>query len=192
MSYLRSDLKRYFRNKRGLARIKMVLLTQGIWATIVFRMGSWCHRRKGKLVWPSLILPFLTVLQKVVELVTGISIPFTANIGRGLYIGHFGGIILSPDTVLGEYCNLSQGVTIGQAGRGGKQQTPVIGDRAYIGPGAKIFGGIRIGNDVAIGANAVVTKDLPDKAVAVGVPAQIISYGGSGDFVIFEGEEESM
>jgi serine O-acetyltransferase len=188
MSYLRSDLKRYFRNKRGLARIKMVLLTQGIWATIVFRMGSWCHRRKGKFVWPILILPFLTVLQKMVEIGTGISIPFTANIGRGLYIGHFGGIVLSPDTVLGEYCNLSQGVTIGQAGRGGRQLTPVIGDRAYIGPGAKIFGGIRIGNDVAIGANAVVTKDLPDKAVAVGVPAQIVNFDGSKDFVIIPEE----
>jgi serine O-acetyltransferase len=122
----------------------------------------------------------------LVEIATGISIPFTARIGPGLYIGHFGGIILSPETVLGENCNISQGVTIGQAGREGKQLTPIIGDRVYIGPGAKIFGGIKIGNDVAIGANAVVTKDLPDNAVAVGVPAKIVSYEGSKDFVIFD------
>jgi serine O-acetyltransferase len=93
---------------------------------------------------------------------------------------------LGTKTVIGENCNISQGVTIGQAGREGKQLTPIIGDRVYIGPGAKIFGGIKIGNDVAIGANAVLTKDLPDNAVAVGVPAKIVSYEGSHDFVIFD------
>ena len=86
---------------------------------------------------------------------------------------------------MGEFCNLSQGVTIGQAGRGGEQYSPVIGDRVYIAPGVKIFGKVMIGNDVAIGANAVVTKDLPDNAVAVGIPAKIVSYDSSGDFVNF-------
>ena len=74
---------------------------------------------------------------------------------------------------------------MGHARRVGSPSIPVIGDRVYLGAGAKIFGGIRIGNDVAIGANAVVTKALPDNAVAVGVPAQMISYEGSRDFVIF-------
>ena len=93
---------------------------------------------------------------------------------------------MSTNAVLGEYCNISQGITIGQAGRGGKQSTPVIGNRVYIAPGAKIFGGITIGDDVAIGANAVVTTDLPDNAVAVGIPAKIINYKGSKDFVIID------
>jgi serine O-acetyltransferase len=186
MSYLSKDLKRYFRNKSFLPRVKTVLLTQGIWAIIVFRMGSWCHVRKAKYFLLRFALPFLTIAQKLIEIATGISIPFTTRIGPGLYIGHFGGIILSPQAVLGENCNISQGVTIGQAGREGKQLTPIIGDRVYIGPGAKIFGGIKIGNDIAVGANAVVTKDLPDNAVAVGVPAKIISYEGSKDFVIIE------
>ena len=75
-------------------------------------------------------------------------------------------------------------MVIGHAGRGGKQFVPIIGDRVYIGPGAKLFGKIRIGNDVAIGANAVVTKDVPDNAVVVGVPAKIISYKGSSDFIL--------
>jgi serine O-acetyltransferase len=181
----REDLKRYFKKRTNiLTKIKIVLSTQGIWAIAVFRAGSWCHNRKNKYPPLKVILPFLTILQKMVEILTGIVIPFTAKIGKGLYIGHFGNIILSTEAILGEYCNISQGCTIGQAGRGGKQLTPVIGSRVYIAPGAKIFGGITIGNDVAIGANAVVTKDLPDKAVAVGIPAQIISYDGSGDFVI--------
>ena len=185
MPYLKEDLGRYFRHQKSFwGKVKSVILTQGIWAIIVYRAGSWCHNRKGKYIWVRWALPFLTAFQKMIEITTGIVLPFTAKIGKGLYIGHFGGIILSPNSVLGDYCNISQGITIGQAGRGGAQHTPVIGDRVYIGPGAKIFGGIKIGNDVAIGANAVVTKDLPDNAVAVGVPARIINYNGSRGFVI--------
>ena len=185
MSYLKADLKRYFRKQKGLlGKAKIVLLTQGIWAIVVYRAGSWCYNHKDKYFWVRAVLPLLTILQKIIEITTGIVLPFTAKIGKGFYIGHFGGIILSPHTVFGEYCNISQGVSIGQAGRGGKQHTPIIGDRVYIAPGAKIFGRIKIGNDVAIGANAVVTKDLPDNAVAVGIPAQIISYESSRDFVI--------
>ncbi|TSK06246.1 MAG: hypothetical protein FPO08_13930 [Geobacter sp.] len=89
---------------------------------------------------------------------------------------------------MGECCNLSQGVTIGQAGRGAQQFVPVIGDRVYIGPGAKIFGKVSIGSDVAIGANAVVTKDLPDNAVAVGIPAKVINLGSSRDFINYHRE----
>ncbi|WP_202807026.1 serine O-acetyltransferase [Planktothrix agardhii] len=81
-------------------------------------------------------------------------------------------------------------MTIGVGGRGEKSGCPVIGDQVFIGPGAKIFGKIRIGNDVAIGANAVVTKDLPDNAVAMGIPAKIISYEGSQDFVILGANNE--
>lgn len=186
-SYLKKDLKRYVgKNKSLLAKIKLIVLTQGIWATVVYRAGSWCHQRKEKYIWPKVLLPFLTVVQKAMEIMTGISIPFTAKIGRGFYIGHFGGIIIGDQVELGEYCNISQGVTIGQAGRSGKQLSPVIGNRVYMGPGAKIFGGIKIGNNVAIGANAVVTKDLPDNAVAIGVPARVISYEGSQDFIVIE------
>ncbi len=64
-----------------------------------------------------------------------------------------------------------------------------LGDRVFIGAGAKILGLITIGNDVAIGANAVVTNSLPDRAVAVGVPAKIISYEGSFNFVLYENME---
>lgn len=190
--YLKYDLYRYFypddrSDTLSLAgKLRKIILTQGIWALIVYRAGSWCVRNKARLGWVRfLVLPFLTVLQKLVEIATGIEIPFTAKIGRGLYIGHFGQIILSPQAVLGECCNISQGITIGQAGRGDQQFTPIIGDRVYIGPGAKLFGKLTVGNDVAIGANAVVTRDLPDNAVAVGVPAKVISLDSSRDFINF-------
>ena len=113
----------------------------------------------------------------------GISIPLETRIGPGLYIGHFGGIHVNEHVVIGANCNLNQGVTIGKHSRGERKGCPTLGDGIYVGPGAKIFGGIRIGHDVAIGANAVVTRDLPDHAVAVGVPARVISQAGAAGYI---------
>jgi serine O-acetyltransferase len=113
----------------------------------------------------------------------GIDIPYRTQIGSGFYIGHFGGIVVHPNVVIGNNCNISQGVTIGQTNRGALAGTPVIGDNIFIGPGAKIIGNIRIGNNVAVGANAVVTKNVPDNAVVAGVPARILSMQGSASYV---------
>jgi len=184
---LRQDLDRYFflgKIDSFFSKIKVIALTQGIWAIIVYRMGSWCADAKQQKPYLGLVLPFITVFQKLVEIMTGISLTFTCKIGKGLYIGHFGSIIVGHKVVIGEYCNLSQQVAIGQAGRGGIQKSPIIGNRVYIAPGAKLFGGIKIGDNVAVGANAVVTKDVPDNAVVVGIPAKIIGYEGSKDFVV--------
>ena len=113
----------------------------------------------------------------------GISIPFVTEIGEGFYIGHFGGIVVSPHAWIGRNCNISQGVTIGYASRGKNKGAPKIGDNVYIGPGAKIVGAVRIGHHVAIGANAVVTKDVPDYSVVAGIPAKVISEDGSEGYV---------
>jgi serine O-acetyltransferase len=113
----------------------------------------------------------------------GISISYKTKIGKGLYIGHFGNIVISSQTVIGNNCNISHGVTIGVANRGPYKGIPIIGNNVYIGPGAKIFGNIKIGNNVAIGANCVVNKNIPDNAVVAGVPGVIISYKGSVDYV---------
>jgi serine O-acetyltransferase len=113
----------------------------------------------------------------------GISIPFKTQIGSGFYIGHFGCIIVHKDVKIGKNCNISQGVTIGVTNRGIKMGCPMIGDNVYIAPGAKVIGNIKIGNNVAIGANCVVTKDMPDFAVVVGVPGKIISFNGSVGYI---------
>jgi len=105
-------------------------------------------------------------------------VPFLADIGSGFYIGHYGGIIVSPFSKIGKNCNLSHGVTIGQSNRGKNKGYPVVGNNVYIGPGAKIIGRVVIGDNVAIGANCVVTKDVPDNAVVVGVPGRVISFDG--------------
>lgn len=113
----------------------------------------------------------------------GIGIPFETEIGSGFFIGHFGCIFVHPDCRIGKNCNISQGVSIGVSNRGAKKGCPTIGDNVYIGPGAKIFGAVTIGNHAAIGANCVVTKDVPDHAVVVGIPAKIISFKGSEDYI---------
>lgn len=113
----------------------------------------------------------------------GISIPLETRIGSGLYIGHFGGIVTHEKAQIGDNCNISHGVTIGKSNRGKRAGYPIIGDRVYIGPGAKVIGNVQIGNDVAIGANCVVIKDVPDNAVVVGIPARVISRNGSAGYV---------
>jgi len=113
----------------------------------------------------------------------GMSIPHVTKIGPGFYIGHFGGIVVSGRCTIGRDCNISQGVTIGQVNRGPRMGTPVIGDRVYFGPGAAVLGAVKVGSDVAIGANAVVLEDIPDHAVAVGVPARVVSLEGSEGYV---------
>ena len=104
-------------------------------------------------------------------------------IGAGFYIGHFGGIVVSPKAKIGNNCNLSQGVTIGRVNRGPKKGYPTIGNNVYVGPGAKIIGAIDLGNNVTIGANCVVTKDIPDDSVVVGIPGKVISSEGSDGYV---------
>lgn len=113
----------------------------------------------------------------------GITIPVDTKVGSGLYIGHFGGIIVNYRAEIGKNCNLSQGVTLGQANRGQNKGHPVVGDNVYIGPGAKIVGAVRIGDNVAIGANCVVTKDVPEGSVVVGVPGKVISQAGSKGYI---------
>jgi serine O-acetyltransferase len=113
----------------------------------------------------------------------GICIPCDTPIGPGLYIGHHGGIVVNDEATIGANCNLSQGITIGMSVRGDRKGCPVLGDRVYVGPGAVIIGKINIGNDVAIGANCVVTKNVKDNSVVVGIPSKVISFNGSEGYI---------
>ena len=81
--------------------------------------------------------------------------------------------------IIGKNCNISHQVTLGASNCGQKKGVPTIGDNVFIGPGAKMFGNINIGNNVAIGANCVVTKDIPENGIVIGVPGEIISWDGS-------------
>lgn len=130
------------------------------------------------------IFPFFLIVRMILthyKFKYGIYILTPTKIGKGLMIGHFGGIIIAA--TIGDNLTIPHNVTIGQAGRDERKGIPIIGDNVYIGSGARIIGKIRIGNNVAIGANCVVTKDIPDNAVVVGIPGKIISYKGSHDYI---------
>lgn len=183
------DVKRYsvLLSSSGFkAKIRMWLYTPGLWVLFCYRLGRSLDYALGGNIICKPLLWLYGFLFFLLRMLTGIDIPLEARIGEGLYIGHYGGIVIHPDVRIGANCNLSHGVTIGEGGRPGERGVPVIGERAYIGPGAKIFGRIVIGNTVAIGANAVVNTSVPDGAVVGGVPARILSDAGSGDFVIVE------
>jgi serine O-acetyltransferase len=173
------DLKRYTGYASGNSKIKKIFYTifeQGVWAIVIYRLGSWCSRFKFPIL--SLILKiFYFLLNKIIEITTGISISSKAQIGKGFYIGHCGGIFIHPNVKIGENFNIGQGVTIGTLGMG-KTGVPKLGNNVYIGAGAKLLGGITIGDNVKIGANAVVINDIPDNATAVGIPAKVVKTNG--------------
>jgi serine O-acetyltransferase len=186
---IKSDLARY-KVTDNRSYLSMLIICPGSIAGIVYRIGHWIwtYEEQFRLI-VFLLRPPYVFLKRLTEILTGIALQPQATIGEGLYIGHGGSVYVGGKVVLGSNCNLSHEVTIGVGGRGDKRGMPIIGDRIYIAPGAKLFGAIAIGNDVAIGANAVVTKSIPDRAVAVGIPAHVISRLGSFDFVFYEGME---
>ena len=142
---------------------------QGFWVMIVYRFGRW---RYG--VRPALVRKFFSMIYKAlfkfVQIITGVELPCEVDIGRNFVIDHFGGIIISGYTKIGDNCRIRTGVVIGLR-RVSEKSAPTIGNNVDIGTGAKIIGPIHIGDNVLIGANAVVLSDVPDNSIAVGVPA---------------------
>ena len=104
--------------------------------------------------------------------ITGADIPLNTNIGGGLLIPHPNGIVIHPDVRVGVNCLIHQQVTIGV--KRGNSKAPIIAGHVDIGAGAKIIGGVSIGEHAMIGANAVVTKDVEPFAIVAGIPARVI------------------
>ena len=148
------------------------LLSQGFWAIAVNRFGNWRMGIRNRV----LRMPFSIVykfLYKWVEWTCGISLNYTVKVGRRVHIWHHGGMILGAREI-GNDVHIRQNTTFGVSRRGDPRwMKPIIGDRCDIGTGAVIVGGITIGHDSGVGANAVVTKDVPPNCIAVGVPAVI-------------------
>jgi serine O-acetyltransferase len=177
---LRADIMRTYEYLQGsrLRRAVNCLRSPGVQAVIVFRFGQWLDSRPSL---PKLLLqPVYFFLNGLVQIMWGIELPRSATIGPGFYIGHFGGITIAPDVVIGRNCNISQDLTIGLSGQGERAGVPTIGDNVYLAPGARVFGKISIGNNVKIGANAVIYRDIPDNAIVVLEPGfKIVSYKGN-------------
>ncbi len=152
------------------------LSRQGLWVMIVYRLGRWRYTIRRR--WLRMPFSFLyKVLKPISEILTGIELPCETKVGRRFRIDHFGGIVISGDAVFGDDCIVRNGVTVGLKNTG-HRGSPVLGNRVDIGAGAKILGSIHIGDDVSIGANAVVLVDVPSNSVAVGVPARALPRKG--------------
>lgn len=182
------DVKRYFDNaeiKRGITNwmlFKKAFNTNTLWIIFVYRFGRWLHYDYHVPIIKTILKVFNYMISTIIPFLYNTHIQIKADIGKGLYIGHYGGIWIGP-VKMGMNCNVSQEVTIGIGGKGEQRGVPEFGNNVYIGPGAKIFGKITIGNNVAIGANSVVSKNISDNAVVVGNPARIVSYEGSNGLI---------
>jgi len=150
------------------------LLEQGFWALAVHRFGNWRMSIPTKLLRApfSLLYKFL---YRCVEWTCGISLPYTVKVGRRVRIWHHGGMILHAASI-GDEVQIRQNTTFGVARTDHNFELPVIDDGVDIGVGACLLGDIHIGQHAVIGANAVVLKDVPAYAVAVGVPAKVVKY----------------
>lgn len=161
---LQADLARYPR--------RPFFKEQSIWAIWVYRFG----RRTDALpegTGRSVRTKFYWLMHRIVETLTGVSLPKGAAIGPGLRIYHFGNVFIHNGATIGARATLRQGVTIGNRVEGGP--VPVLEDDVELGAYAQVLGGVRIGKGARIGAMSVVLQDVPPGATAVGVPARIIA-----------------
>jgi serine O-acetyltransferase len=159
--------------KADLARYpsRPFLREQSIWAISVYRFGRRVRRRQPSLA-KNIQLKIYWLLFRLVETVTGISLPLEAQIGPGLRIYHFGNIFVHSNSIIGSNCTLRQGVTIGNRIEDGA--APVIEDDVEFGAYAQVLGHVRIASGAKIGAMSVVLCDVPAGATAVGIPARIV------------------
>jgi serine O-acetyltransferase len=157
----RADLRRY--------PPRPFLREQSVWAVAVMRYGQWVDSRPQGLAKRMLLLIYWASY-RVVETMTGISLPKEAAVGPGLRIHHFGGIVVHPRARIGGDCTLRHGVTIGTRDEDGP--APTVGDGVEFGAYAQVLGGITIGNAARIGALCVVVDDVAAGGAVAGVAAR--------------------
>jgi serine O-acetyltransferase len=154
------------RDPAAQSRLETFLTSPGLHAV-------WSHRLAHRL-WerPAYRLP-ARVLSNVTRTLTGVEIHPGATIGKRFFIDHGMGVVIGETAIVGDDVMLYHDVTLGGRSLAKVKRHPTVGDRVTIGSGARVLGDVTLGDDSQIGANSVVTKDVPSGAVAVGIPAQI-------------------
>ena len=124
-------------------------------------------------------IPFLPrAISQLARWLTGVEIHPSAKIGTGFFIDHGMGVVIGETAEIGDYVTLFQGVTLGGTGKERGKRHPTLGNHVVVGAGAKILGGITIGDNVKIGANSVVLKNVPPNSTVIGVPGRVIKSLG--------------
>lgn len=176
----RNELKRYLlldKQVYGITKRRPSLIGDWHWKFLIaLRHEEYYYSMPGK--WHRIKKRFWAMLHAHYGIKLGWDIPIN-TFGPGLKINHYGLIVVNGNARIGAFCDIHQGVNIGQHGPN-QDDVPTIGDNVWIGPGAKIFGNITIASRVAIGANAVVNKSFTEENITIaGIPAKKISDRGN-------------
>lgn len=175
-TYIKEDWNRVARIRKikrfwSIRTLVLYLTNEGLMVLLWFRIGSYLMGRRN------ILLKILFFFVKNIHLMncrwTGIQITLGTDIGPGLMFNHFGCIVLASTVHVGANCTIFQGVTIGRTWT--NTPPPQIGDNCILCPGCKVIGGVKLGQRVIVGANSVVTRDVPNDCVVAGTPAVIIS-----------------
>lgn len=166
---LLKDLWRYEGSNchRILIKLKYLFFVPGYTYTFFYRK---CQKSHVRILYQ--------VLLRLTSYITHIQIPVATKIDDGLYIGHYGSIIVNPNAVIGKNFCISAGTLVGNA-QGKRKGVPVIGDNVYMGRNSIVIGNVRIGNGVLIAPGAFVNFDVPDNSIVVGNPGKVIPQDSS-------------
>ncbi len=146
--------------------LEIFLCYPGFHAILLHRLAHKLYRER---------LPLIPrVISQLSRFLTGIEIHPGAKIGRRFFIDHGAGVVIGETTEIGDDCLLYQGVTLGGTGNEKGKRHPTLGNHVVVGTGAKVLGGIRIGDDVKIGAGSVVVHPVPDGSTVVGIPGRVV------------------
>lgn len=150
--------------------LEVLFCYPGLQALFFHRLCHWLH---------NIGIPFIPrFISQFSRFLTGIEIHPGAKIGRGVFIDHGMGVVIGETAIIGDYCLIYQGVTLGGTGKECGKRHPTLGENVVIGGGAKVLGNIQIGNNVRIGAGSVVLRDVPSDCTVVGIPGRIVYRSG--------------
>lgn len=168
---IKQDLQAVFdRDPAATSRLEVILTYAGFHALLAYRIS---HRLKA------MGIPFLPrAISQLARWLTGVEIHPSARIGTGFFIDHGMGVVIGETAEIGDYVTLFQGVTLGGTGKERGKRHPTLGNHVVVGAGAKILGGITIGDNVKIGANSVVLKSVGANSTVIGVPGRVIKSQG--------------
>ena len=171
LSAIRQDLQAVFdRDPAATSRLEVILTYAGFHALLAYRIS---HRLQA------MGIPFLPrAISQLARWLTGVEIHPSATIGTGFFIDHGMGVVIGETAEIGDYVTLFQGVTLGGTGKERGKRHPTLGNHVVVGAGAKILGGITIGDNVKIGANSVVLKSVAANSTVIGVPGRVIKSQG--------------
>lgn len=192
--YVECDQRALGLNIGRKQKIKALLIPQ-IWKfQLLLRKYEYLSNCENKNIIAKLQKMVIGIRYERLGVKLGYSIPINV-FGPGLALCHVGTIVVNTHAKFGSNARIHVGVNVGtsagldESGHFDNTNAPTFGDNVYIGPGAKVFGKINIGNNVAIGANAVVNKDVPDGVTVGGIPEKIISHKGSEGLFVHGNQE---